>query len=98
MLGESGVSMFASKSIASKYKRGFKNPRWGAIADAHRKYFAAPLARPLVRFTAMRPAVIAEFEDSALLKVFGQAGSGLFAVPSVIEAETQAAYTALGIS
>lgn len=40
----------------------------------------------------IRPRVIAEFEDSALLKVFGQQGMGLFAVPTVIETEVQQQY------
>jgi len=30
---------------------------------------------------------VSEFDDSALLKVFGQAGLGIFAAPSIIEAE-----------
>ncbi len=37
--------------------------------------------------------VVAEFEDSALLKVFGQAGKGLFAAPTVIEKEVQRQYS-----
>ena len=35
--------------------------------------------------SSLRPRVVAEFEDSALLKVFGQHGEGLFVAPSVIE-------------
>jgi len=35
----------------------------------------------------VRPRVVAEFEDSALLKVFGQHGHGIFPAPSVLEAE-----------
>lgn len=35
----------------------------------------------------VRPVIAGEFEDSALLKVFGQAGAGFFAVPTVIEDE-----------
>ena len=31
------------------------------------------------------PEIVAEFEDSALLKVFGQAGEGVFPVPTAIE-------------
>ncbi|MFT7632953.1 MAG: LysR family transcriptional activator of nhaA [Mariniblastus sp.] len=31
------------------------------------------------------PEIVAEFEDSALLKVFGQAGEGIFPVPTAIE-------------
>ena len=33
-----------------------------------------------------------EFDDSALLKVFGQSGTGLFAVPSAIDAEVRRQY------
>ena len=35
----------------------------------------------------IRPVIRGEFADSSLLKTFGQAGVGVFAVPSVIEAE-----------
>lgn len=35
----------------------------------------------------LRPRVVAEFEDSALMKAFGFAGTGVFAVPSVVAAE-----------
>ena len=37
----------------------------------------------------IRPVIVAECEDSALLQVFGQRGLGLFFVPSVISAEVQ---------
>jgi len=40
----------------------------------------------------IRPAAAAEFEDSSLLKVFGQAGLGLFPVPTAIEDEVQRQY------
>ena len=36
---------------------------------------------------AIRPRVVAEFEDSALLKVFGADGVGLFTAPTVVEKE-----------
>ena len=37
--------------------------------------------------TDIRPQVVHEFEDSAVLKVFGQHGEGLFAAPTAIEKE-----------
>ncbi len=37
--------------------------------------------------TRIRPRVVGEFEDSALLKVFGQSGLGLFAAPVAVEPE-----------
>ncbi|MBW2193979.1 MAG: LysR family transcriptional regulator, partial [Deltaproteobacteria bacterium] len=36
--------------------------------------------------------IAGEFEDSALLKTFGQAGAGIFAVPSVIQDEVGRQY------
>jgi LysR family transcriptional regulator, transcriptional activator of nhaA len=40
----------------------------------------------------IRPRVVGEIEDGALLKVFGQAGVGLFAAPVAIEAEVRAQF------
>jgi LysR family transcriptional activator of nhaA len=40
----------------------------------------------------VRPLVVGEFEDSALLKVFGQQGFGLFPGPSAIAREIQKQY------
>jgi len=42
--------------------------------------------------TDIRPHVVGEFEDSALLTVFGQTSLGIFAAPAVIEAEVQQQY------
>lgn len=33
----------------------------------------------------VRPVLVGEFEDFALLRVFGQAGTGVFPVPSILE-------------
>lgn len=93
LLGESSVSIFAAKDVAVKYRRRFPNSLDGAP-------FLLPtdntsLRRSLDQWFASEdiyPSVVAEFEDSALLKVFGQAGIGLFSVPSVIEKETQQLY------
>jgi LysR family transcriptional activator of nhaA len=40
----------------------------------------------------IRPLIVGEFEDSALLKEFGQHGDGIFAAPSVVEREVQCQY------
>jgi LysR family transcriptional activator of nhaA len=40
----------------------------------------------------LRPVIVGEFDDSALLKVFGQAGVGAFAGPSVIAREIARQY------
>ena len=41
----------------------------------------------------IRPNVVHEFEDSAVLKVFGQAGEGLFPGPTAIEAQISKQYS-----
>lgn len=40
----------------------------------------------------VRPALIGEFEDLALLRVFGQAGVGIFPIPSMVEKQFHKQY------
>ena len=88
VLGECGVSIFGTEDLADSYRRGFPASLNGAP-------FLLPTSTTALRrqledwFDAedIRPAVVGEFDDIALLKVFGQAGAGLFAVPGVIEKE-----------
>jgi LysR family transcriptional activator of nhaA len=40
----------------------------------------------------IRPLIMGEFQDSALLEVFGQAGRGIFMAPSVVEREVARQY------
>jgi len=42
----------------------------------------------------VRPRIVAEFEDSALLKAFGEAGVGIFPAPQAIAAEVERMYNA----
>lgn len=92
-LGESDVSFFAPARMARRFKRRF--PR--SLIDA-------PVLLP-VNTSALRrklddwfdrqgvvPRVVAEFDDSALLKAFGEAGIGLFPAPAVIAAEIERTY------
>ncbi len=95
LLGESGVSFFARTSIAGAYRENFP-----ASLDG------APLLLP-VNTNAVRrglddwfdrigvtPRVIAEFDDSALLKAFGEAGTGVFPAPDAIREEVAQMYHA----
>lgn len=86
LLGESDVSIVATAELAAKYRRLFPKSLDGAP-------FLLPtdntsLRRSLDMWFSSRgihPVAVGEFEDTALLLVFGQAGAGLFAVPAVIE-------------
>ena len=94
LLGECGVSIFGTKDLATKYRRRFPKSLDGAP-------FIIPTANTALRRALehwfdsedIRPLVSGEFEDSALLKVFGQAGVGLFSSPTVIEKEVQRQYS-----
>ncbi len=87
-LGECGTTFLAAPKLAAKNRRKFPRSLDGAP-------FILPGARSTVRrsleqwFSAqsIRPQVVAEFDDSALAKDFGRQGMGIFAAPSVIEAE-----------
>lgn len=88
LLGECGVTFFARKDLATKFTRGF--PR-----SLHDERILLPTENTVLRRTVDRwfenqkiiPRVVAEFEDSALMKVFGERGEGVFPGPSAIEKE-----------
>lgn len=88
LLGETGVTFFASADQAPKLRRTFPRSLDGApVLMPHSR---APLRRALEAWfeaQGIRPVVAGEFEDSALMKVFGQAGVGCFAGPTAIAAE-----------
>jgi len=93
LLGECGVTIFGPSQSAARYRKRFPHSLDGAP-------FLLPADNTTVRrsldqwFDAqgIYPLIKGEFEDSALLNVFGQTGMGLFAAPSAIEAEVQRQY------
>lgn len=87
-LGHSEVAVFAAPQLAARLGSGF--PRSLDGAPFLLPTSGSALRRELERWFdqhGLRPQVIGEFDDSALLKVFGQAGIGAFAGPSVISRE-----------
>jgi LysR family transcriptional activator of nhaA len=98
-LGETPVSVFGTAKLAAPRRKNFPKSLDGAP-------FLLPtigktLRRTLDQFfdqQSIRPRVIAEVDDSALLTTFGQAGAGLFVAPTVLEKEVtrQFGVTAVG--
>ena len=92
-LGRCGIAFMARAELASRLREGFPRSLDGApvlLPGVH-----AVLRRELDSWfhaTAVRPVIVGEFEDSALLKVFGQAGAGFFSVPTVMEDEVARQY------
>lgn len=88
LLGESGVTVFGTTELAKKYNQDFPNSLRGARMLLPTQNTS--LRRALEQWfdtNDIRPHVVHEFEDSAVLKVFGQHGEGMFAAPAAIEAE-----------
>ncbi len=93
LLGECGVTFFATRKLSSQLSGPFPKRLDGA--PILMPVASAQLRRDLERFfdTAhIRPRMVAEFEDSALMKVFGEQGRGVFPGPSVIEREIRDHY------
>lgn len=86
LLGECGISFFGSGKLALRYRKNFP-----ASLDR------APLLMPSEESAArqildtwfeqenIKPEIIGEFADSALLQIFAEAGDGIFPAPSVLE-------------
>lgn len=92
-LGESGVSFFAStrlfKSIQGKFPACLDGaPMLVPGADAA----VSPRLDRWYEAKGIRPRVVGEFDDSALMNAFGQRGAGVFIGPTVIESEIEAQY------
>lgn len=88
LLGESGTSFFAAPTLARRLKRGF--PRSLDATPILLPMPATELRRALEQWfesLAITPATAGEFEDSALLKAFGESGRAVFPAPTAIAAE-----------
>jgi len=81
-LGECGIAFLAARAIADTLEAAFP-------ANLHGVPFLIPgedsaLRVPLLRWLErkdIQPTVVGEFDDSALMSAFGQAGAGVFPVP-----------------
>lgn len=87
-LGESGVAFFADKTLAKKLGPDFPANLDGMplLLPGEDSALRVPLLRWLEK-KGVNPRIAGEFDDSALMKSFGEAGLGVFPSPSVIEAE-----------
>ena len=93
LLGESGISFFANQKTARKYAAKFPSSLNGApmlmptASSALRRMLEQWFERQRVN-----PMVVAEFEDRALMKAFGEAGTGIFTSPTAVEHDVVAKY------
>lgn len=88
LLGECDVSFYGKPDLAAAYRRRFPHCLNGApfllpsdstaLRPSLDEWFASE---------QIRPEVVGEFDDFALLRVFGEAGAGFFAAPSLLDGE-----------
>jgi LysR family transcriptional activator of nhaA len=87
LLGECAVSVFGADRLARAHRRGFPRsldgapfllPRHSALRVALDDWFERE---------GVKPRIVGEFDDSALMAAVGQAGLGLFPAPSPITSE-----------
>ncbi len=92
-LGESGVSFFASARLFKGLKGKFPACLDGApmLVPGDGAAVRARLDR-WRDANKLRPRVVGEFDDSALMKAFGQRGAGVFIGATVLESEIKAQY------
>lgn len=98
-LGDCGITFFAEPQLASQLKGEWPHSLNAAPLLIPGEDAATRV--PLMRwFDAhqIRPRIVGEFDDSALMHAFGQAGIGIFIAPSVIADEVQREHgvTAIG--
>jgi LysR family transcriptional activator of nhaA len=86
LLGECGVTFFAKADLAAKYRRRFPRSLDGAPLLMPTDKTATRRALDQWFYSEqLRPKIIGDFQDSALMNTFGQDGVGVFPAPSVIE-------------
>ncbi len=88
LLGESGMTVFATAALAATLEGSFPACLDGAPVLLPGEDFA--IHHRLLQWLGehdLHPRIVGEFDDSAMMKTFGQSGAGLFFAPNVIAAQ-----------
>jgi len=93
LLGEAQVGFFATRALAERLRRRFPDSLGGAplLLPTPNTQLRRSLDQWFQR-RGIQPRLVAEFEDSALAKVFAQHGHGIFAAPSLLAQELRDQY------
>jgi LysR family transcriptional activator of nhaA len=93
LLGETDVTIYGAPALAAQYRKRFPKSLDGAP-------FILPtdgtqLHRSMMTWfdsQGIKPRIVAEIEDSSVLKIFGQGGIGLFPGPTALEEDIVSTY------
>ncbi|MDX2506627.1 MAG: transcriptional activator NhaR [Gammaproteobacteria bacterium] len=97
-LGECSVSFFATETLQETLTGDFPGCLNGAplLLPSKGNQLRSGIDLWLNKHH-VHPRIVAEFDDSALMKAFGQEGAGIFIAPAVIEAEVEWQYQVAAI-
>ena len=93
VLGECGISFLAVPNLAKPLRKDFPRSLNGAplLIPSETNLVQARLLEWLDS-RRIYPRIVGEFDDSALMKAFGQAGVGIFVIPTPIATEVAKQY------
>ncbi len=98
LLGECGLTFFATAELAQRHSAAFPGCLHGAPMLLPGEDVA--VRSRLIRWFSdkqIRPRIVGEFDDSALMKAFGQAGMGIFPAPKVIAEQVMRQHNVVSI-
>ena len=90
LLGESALSFFASKALTKRLQGADQSKVFPELLDRAPMLFPGDDFAIRIRLKQwlesqrLRPVIVGEFDDSALMKEFGQAGAGVFTAPTAM--------------
>lgn len=98
LLAESDITLFGTPELAKRYRRDFP-------ASLHGAPLLLPTRNNAIRGRidhwlethGIRPDIVGEFDDNALLNTFGRNGMGLFPAPSALTADVSREFGALPV-
>jgi LysR family transcriptional activator of nhaA len=90
LLGESGMSFLGTKKLFARYQKNFPRSLSSApILLPSRESAVRGLLDHWFESLHVKPIVVGEFADTALMTMFGEEGEGIFPVPTIVAHELQ---------
>jgi len=96
LLGESDMKLFGTRKLAQRYRRNFPASLHGAplLLPTRNNALRGRIDAWFIEH-GVRPEVVGEFEDNAMLNTFGRNGMGLFFAPSALTADIETQFGAV---
>jgi len=94
-LGDFATGLFAAPELLARYNTGFPRCLEGApmLLPTRHNALRGRIDRWL-ESVGIRPKIVGEFEDSALLNTFGRGGLGIFPAPLILADQIEASFNA----